>query len=67
MSAALPHLWRLLRVVADYTRLSAVQRPGRAGDGRASRPQYPGLTGRKDPEPVAWVGLQSRVLRGIWR
>lgn len=35
----------LRQVVADYKRLSAVQGAGRAGDGRASRPQYPGLTG----------------------
>jgi site-specific recombinase XerD len=41
----------LLQVVADYTRPSAVQRPGRAGDGRASRPQYPGVD--IGPKPVA--------------
>src|SRR4029450_11670665 len=35
---------RLLQVVADYTRVSAVPGAGRAGDGRASMPQYPGLT-----------------------
>jgi len=33
----------LLQVVADYTRVSAVQVAGRAGDGRASEPQYPGV------------------------
>jgi hypothetical protein len=37
---------RLLQVVADYTRLSAVQWPGRAGHGRASLPQYPGVAAR---------------------
>jgi hypothetical protein len=31
-------------VVADYTRVSAVQVAGRAGDGRASEPQYPGVS-----------------------
>jgi hypothetical protein len=35
--------WTSLQVVADYTRLSAVQTAGRAGQGRASGPQYPGL------------------------
>jgi hypothetical protein len=34
---------RLLQVVADYEGLSAVQAAGRAGRGRASRLQYPGL------------------------
>src|SRR5215211_328393 len=34
----------LFEVVADYTRVSAVPGAGRAGDGRASMPQYPGLT-----------------------
>jgi hypothetical protein len=34
----------LLQVVADYTRVSAVQVAGRAGDGRASEPQYPGVS-----------------------
>jgi hypothetical protein len=34
----------LLEVVADYTRVSAVQVAGRAGDGRASEPQYPGVS-----------------------
>jgi hypothetical protein len=43
MSAALPHLRRLLQVVAEYTRLSAVQTAGRADHRQASRPQYPGL------------------------
>jgi len=33
----------LLQVVAHYMRLSAVQTACRAGDGRASGPQYPGL------------------------
>ena len=33
----------LLQVVADYTRLSAVQAAGRAGRGRARGPQYPGV------------------------
>jgi hypothetical protein len=33
----------LLEVVADYKRLSAVQGAGRAGDLRASGPQYSGL------------------------
>jgi hypothetical protein len=32
------------QVVADYTRVSAVQVAGRAGDGRASEPQYPGVS-----------------------
>jgi len=36
---------RLLQVVADYTRLSAVTGAGRAGDGRASGPQDPGVAG----------------------
>jgi hypothetical protein len=34
---------RLLQVVADYKRLNAVQAAGRAGDRRASGPQYPGV------------------------
>jgi pimeloyl-ACP methyl ester carboxylesterase len=29
--------------LADYTHLSAMQRPGRAGHRRASEPQYPGV------------------------
>ena len=33
----------LLQVVADYTRLSAVQAAGRPGHERASKPQYPGV------------------------
>jgi hypothetical protein len=33
-----------LQVVVDYTRVSAVQVAGRAGDGRASEPQYPGVS-----------------------
>jgi hypothetical protein len=33
----------LLQVVADYTRLSAALAAGRAGRGRASGPQYPGV------------------------
>jgi hypothetical protein len=33
----------LLQVVADYTRLNAVLAAGRAGRGRASGPQYPGV------------------------
>jgi hypothetical protein len=32
-----------LQVVADYTHVSAVPAAGRAGQGRASGPQYPGL------------------------
>jgi hypothetical protein len=32
-----------LQVVADYTRLSAELMAGRAGRGRASGPQYPGV------------------------
>ena len=32
-----------LQVVAEHTRLSAVQAAGRAGHGRASGPQYPGV------------------------
>src|SRR5215211_5954603 len=49
------------QVVADYTRVSAVPGAGRAGDGRASMPQYPGLT------RIARTrnrGPWSRVLRG---
>jgi hypothetical protein len=34
----------LFEVVADYTRLKAVQAAGRAGRGRASPPQYPGVS-----------------------
>jgi len=34
----------LLQVVADYTRLSAVQGAGHAGQGWASGPQYPGVS-----------------------
>jgi hypothetical protein len=36
MIPALPHLRRLLQVVAEYTRLSAVLAAGRAGHGQAS-------------------------------
>jgi hypothetical protein len=36
-------LRRLLQVVADYRRLSAALTAGYAGQGRASRPQYPGV------------------------
>jgi hypothetical protein len=55
------------QVVADYKRLSAVQGAGRAGDGRASRPQYPGLTGiaRTRNRWPGWASVPgpARILR----
>src|SRR4030095_859626 len=50
---------RLLQVVADYTRVSAVQVAGRAGDGRASAPQYPGVS--------TSPGLLAEEARWRWR
>jgi hypothetical protein len=57
----------LLQVVADYERLSAVQPAGRAGGGRASRPQYPGLKHQPGPRrrcilppPLALAASESR-------
>jgi hypothetical protein len=45
-AGAVSYLWAeaQLQVVADYTRLCAVQTAGRAGRGRASGPQDPGLS-----------------------
>jgi hypothetical protein len=40
----MPRFRPLLQIVADYMRVSAVQVAGRAGDGRASEPQYPGVS-----------------------
>ena len=65
MSAALPHLWRLLQVVADYTRLSAVQAAGRAGHGRSSRPQYLGVREGRLCLPHPALGGPARKQAGV--
>ena len=44
MSPTPAELRRLLQVVADYKRPSAVQTAGCAGRGRASRPHSPGVS-----------------------
>jgi hypothetical protein len=57
-----------LQVVADYTRLSAVQAAGRAGHGRALGPQYPGVAGTIAPGILpAWEQPEECAVRsGVW-
>jgi hypothetical protein len=57
----------LLQVVADYERLSAALTAGRAGHGRASGPQYPGVSiGRATLQPGDAAGTACTARRAGW-
>jgi hypothetical protein len=56
-----------LQILADYKRLNAVRAAGRAGDERASEPNYPGVNRRNLPRRLTAIWTRARKRFGSLR